>query len=127
MIGDAISSVGFAMVCGGLIWWFRQAMRVALPENRVPFVAWMIAGGALAGVGLVLDSSWLATTLAALGILGAVFVLGTVAISRQKTTGAIAVGDTIPTFQTLDEDGEPFRSASLAGSPVLLKFFRGHW
>ena len=40
---------------------------------------------------------------------------------------AIRIGDTIPAFSALDENGELFESKTLAGKPALIKFFRGHW
>ena len=50
------------------------------------------------------------------------------AIGKQKTgDGAIRVGATIPAFSALDEHNQTFESASLAGTPALIKFFRGHW
>jgi peroxiredoxin len=51
-----------------------------------------------------------------------------VSISRQQLgDDAIAVGSTIPSFTATDEHGKIFDSQSLAGQPVLIKFFRGHW
>jgi cytochrome oxidase Cu insertion factor (SCO1/SenC/PrrC family) len=51
-----------------------------------------------------------------------------VAISRQRVgPGAIQVGATLPDFEATDEEGQPFRLSRLAGQPILLKFFRGHW
>ena len=45
----------------------------------------------------------------------------------QFVNADIAVGDKIPDFQALDDNGEAFDSGSLSGGPVLFKFFRGHW
>ncbi len=127
MNGTAMALVALAMVAGGLIWWFGRVGRVRIPKNRAPFVLWMLAGGALGGVALTEGGGWQTTAPAVVAIAGALFVLATVSISRQKVDGAVGVGDTIPAFQALDENGEVFDSASLAGQPVLLKFFRGHW
>ncbi len=46
---------------------------------------------------------------------------------KNVAAKAVAVGDIIPSFSAPDEDGTIFNSASLAGSPALIKFFRGHW
>ncbi len=119
--------VALAMVAGALIWWFRRVGRVQIPKNRGPFVLWMLAGGALAGVALVEGGGWQTIAPAVVALAGALFVLSLFAISRQKVDGAIGVGDEIPAFQALDENGEAFDGASLAGQPVLIKFFRGHW
>jgi hypothetical protein len=59
--------------------------------------------------------------------LGGVMLLGLYALRKQGAGDAIAVGDSLPVFSALDGEGAVFESASLAGSPVLLKFFRGHW
>jgi cytochrome oxidase Cu insertion factor (SCO1/SenC/PrrC family) len=71
---------------------------------------------------------WLGGGTAVLALAIGCFLSFTVAISRQQVSaGAISVGDTLPDFKAPDEDEEPFQAASLAGRPVLLKFFRGHW
>jgi peroxiredoxin len=40
---------------------------------------------------------------------------------------AVAIGRRAPDFRALDSEGEEFRLSALAGSRVLLKFFRGTW
>ena len=61
-------------------------------------------------------------------IVSALFFSLTFAIGGQFVgPDAIAVGATLPTFTAIDEHGETFDSLSLAGSPVLIKFFRGLW
>jgi len=37
------------------------------------------------------------------------------------------VGDQIPYFTAIDDEGVRFESDALAGTPVLIKFFRAHW
>ena len=65
---------------------------------------------------------------AGIGAAAATFFLFTVAIGNQKVAaGAIQAGDAIPRFSAIDEHGQTFDSESLAGHPVLIKFFRGHW
>ena len=39
----------------------------------------------------------------------------------------IKVGDQIPYFVAVDDQGELFESDVLKGTPVLIKFFRAHW
>ena len=119
--------IGLAMAVGGLIWWFRRVGRVQIPKNRMPFLIWMLVAAALGGVALVAGSGWQTVLPAVLALVGGLFVLLTVSISRQKVEGAIGVGDLVPAFQALDENGEIFDGASLVGHPVLFKFFRGHW
>ena len=58
----------------------------------------------------------------------AAFLLYLTATGAQKVADeGIQVGDTIPAFTAPDDEGNEFDSASLAGSRVLIKFFRGHW
>jgi hypothetical protein len=71
---------------------------------------------------------WFGGVTATLAILIGSFFPFTVAISRQEVAAnAIRVGDSIPVFSALDENGEVFESKTLAGRPALIKFFRGHW
>ena len=39
----------------------------------------------------------------------------------------VKLGDPLPAFTALDDEEEKFDIRSLAGTPLLLKFFRGHW
>ena len=108
--------------------WFHQIDRVAIPENRTAFVVFFLASVALGVGAFVVGVRWLGGVAAVLGILIGGFFPLSIAISRQEVAAnAIAVGDTIPHFAALDENGERFDSDSLRGHPVLIKFFRGHW
>ena len=108
--------------------WIRAVKRVEIPKNRGGFVAaWVVAAGigvaALAG-----EPGWLGGIPAGLAIFASTFLLFTVAVGGQKAgDAAIQVGNTIPDFTATDEHEQPFDSKSLAGHPVLIKFFRGHW
>ena len=63
-----------------------------------------------------------------ISLLAAALLLLTVMIGGQKVGDkAIQIGMTIPAFTAPDEQGRTFDSAALAGNPVLIKFFRGHW
>jgi len=108
--------------------WLRTLRRVAIPRNRGGFVAaWVVAAG-LGLAALLGEPGWSGGVPAGLAVFASAFFLATVAISRQKVgDGAIGVGATIPEFTATDEHGQTFDSQSLAGHPVLIKFFRGHW
>jgi hypothetical protein len=117
-----------AVVAISLVLWFRALGRLAIPENRSIYVAtWSLA--AILGVAAFLgEPGWLGGVPAGIGTFLSVFFLFTVAVSRQKVGDeSIQVGDTIPHFTATDEKGEIFDSHNLAGQPVLIKFFRGHW
>ena len=108
--------------------WILALKRVAIPRNRGGFVAaWVFATG-LGVAALAGEPGWLGGIPAGLAVIASTFFLLTVAIGGQKVgEGAIRVGSTIPEFMATDEHGQTFESASLAGHPVLIKFFRGHW
>ena len=108
--------------------WLRALVRVEIPKNRGLFVAaWGVAAG-LAVTALLGEPGWLGGIAAGLALLPAGFFPFSVAIGGQKLGDeAIRVGATIPNFAATDEHGHPFDSQSLAGHPVLIKFFRGHW
>ncbi len=108
--------------------WIRALKRVEIPENRGGFIlAWVVAAG-LGVAALAGEPGWLGGIPAGLAIFASMFLLLTVAVGAQKVAGdAIQVGATIPPFAATDEHGQTFDSESLAGHPVLIKFFRGHW
>ena len=122
----AFASLGVAVAT--VVAWFWHINRVAIPENRIVFIACFLVAFGLAIAGLVLRARWFAVVPALIAIVIGGFFPFSMAISRQEvaTTG-IQVGQTIPHFEALDRNGERFDSASLQGKPVIMKFFRGHW
>lgn len=108
--------------------WFRAVHNVKLPNSRMGYLFVMLIVTVAAIASLVAGVGWLGGIAAGIAVVIAGFFFLTVAISKQVTgTGAIAVGDSLPGFTAIDENGEQFDSAVLAGNPVLIKFFRGHW
>lgn len=124
----SLGLLAFAIVLVAGSLWFRAAMAVRLPENRIYYMTAWLTGVAFAIVALAGSPGWLGGIAASLALLVGGFTIFTVAISRQSVAdGAIGTGDTIPAFTALDDTGALFDSSTLAGTPVLLKFFRGHW
>jgi hypothetical protein len=123
--------LGFASlaVAGiSLTFWFRAMRQVAIPESRGVYVAFCAVAAGLGVAALLGEPGWLGGVPAGMGTFASLVFLLTVAISPQKVgDGAITVGATIPPFTATDEHGEIFDSQSLAGHPVLIKFFRAHW
>ncbi len=109
--------------------WFKRVGRVAIPDNRFVFLLlWWLA--VLLGAASFFSSqaNWLSGIYGALAILGGGTLLALYALRKQGVgEEAISVGEAIPHFSAVDEEGVIFDSLAMAGSPVLLKFFRGHW
>lgn len=117
-----------AVVAISIRLWIAAIKRVEVPSNRVGFVAAWVAAAGLGLAALAGEPGWLGGIPASFGVVASCFLLLSVAIGGQKVGDAvIQVGDTIPDFTATDEDGQLFDSMSLAGHPVLIKFFRGHW
>ncbi len=120
--------VALAVVILTVALWFRQINQVAIPADRTLFVAAFLTAAGLGIAAFVIGTRWFGGVPAILAIAAGSFLPFTVAISPQQVAeNPIRVGDTIPVFTALDDVGERFRSGDLAGSPVLIKFFRGHW
>lgn len=128
MTGTITAYVALAIALGAGAVWFRRAFAVNLPEDRTGFVVVMAVAAALGVAAFVQGTGWLGGMAAGLAIgFGCVFLL-TAAIGDQKGgSGKFQIGKPVPNFTAPDEDGEIFDLASLAGNPLLLKFFRGHW
>ena len=119
---------GLALFVTTTMVWFTRANKVAIPDNRLLFLAgW--AGAALLGITSLSASSanWLSYVLGGLALLGGVFLLGLYSLGKQKAVNLIAVGDTFPIFTATDDHGQTYTSEALMGKPTLIKFFRGHW
>jgi hypothetical protein len=128
MTGTSLGFASLLVMAISLAHWFRAMGRVAIPKNRGAYLATLGLAAGLGVAALLGEPGWLGGIPAGIGIFGSVMFFFLVSISRQKVgAGAIRVGATIPDFRAPDEHGQSFDSRSLAGHPVLIKFFRGHW
>ena len=127
-IGTSLGFFALGLAAAATYLWFRQAGLVALADDLVIFVA-VFAASALMGIAsFIVGTKWYGGIPAVFGILIAAFMSGTVYISPQQVAdNPVQVGDVIPEFIALNDDGERFNSSSLNGKPTLIKFFRGHW
>lgn len=108
--------------------WVRGIRRVRLPKNRVIFIAGWALAATLSVAGALSEPGYVSVPLALVTTLLSLFMLFTVAISRQSVGAkAIQVGETIPSFVAFDDGGHEVNSEDLLGNTILLKFFRGHW
>ena len=110
------------------ITWFRLAKQVALPEDRTLFVVFFLLAPTAGIAAFILGTKWYGGIAAVPGIAIGLFLPFTVYISPQQVAeNPINVGDQIPYFVAVDDQGELFESDALEGTPVLIKFFRAHW
>ena len=117
--------IGFVIILAASARWFWRAWQVKIPSTPTIFQMLLATGLVLGVISIYLGQ---ADAFAPWSIGLAAFLLYLTATGAQKVAdGGIQVGDTIPAFTAPDDDGNEFDSASLAGSRVLIKFFRGHW
>jgi hypothetical protein len=110
------------------ITWFRLANQVALPDDRTLFVVFFLLAPTAGIAAFILGTKWYGGIAAVPGIAIGLFLPFTVYISPQQVAeNPIKVGDHIPYFVAIDDQGELFESDVLKGTPVLIKFFRAHW
>jgi hypothetical protein len=127
-VGTTLGLLAFVVAAVTVALWFRQINQVDIPQNRTAFVVFFLTAAALGVGAFVARTRWFGAVPAVLAIIIGSFLPFTVAISRQEVAAdGIQVGDTIPHFEAVDDEGQLFDSESLQGHPVLIKFFRGHW
>jgi hypothetical protein len=127
-LGTSLGFVALTVAMLTVILWFRQINMVAIPGDRTLFVIAFVIAAGLGLMTFVVGTRWFGGIAAAFAILVGSFLPFSVAISPQQVAdNPIHVGDTIPSFFALDDAGNRFSSTDLAGGPVLIKFFSGHW
>jgi hypothetical protein len=126
--GTTLALAALLVVAGTLAWYYPKIKNVTAPlwpwrEQALMGLALLLAGGAVwlhpGVIGYV--SGGLAVLLAGL------FLLLTLTSGLPHQPPVVAVGDAAPDFRAVDAEGNEFRLSDLRGSPVLLKFYRGHW
>jgi hypothetical protein len=127
MHGPWLGFAALALALANGAWFLARMRRVAL-QSRIAHELLWAASVALGLAAFASQPGWLGGAAAALGVLAGAAMLALRAVSAQaKNAPAVAVGGPILDFTAPDENGAPFTLSSLAGKPVLLKFFRGHW
>ena len=126
--GTQLGLLALVLAIGCTRLWFYLAENVALPENRMLFLAVWLSAVVLGIAAFVKKAGWLGRIAAVPAIAIGLFLPFTVSISEQiLPPEAIQVGEMIPSFSAPDDRDEIFDSARLRGNPVLIKFFRAHW
>jgi peroxiredoxin len=100
----------------------RATLRPRFEQSLMVLALALAFGGFLLNPGIV---GYIAGGLAT--IPAALFLLGTNTSGLPNQKLAIAAGSPAPDFAATDADGREFRLSEHAGSPILLKFFRGQW
>ena len=115
-------------VCTATLW-FYFVRQVNLPDDRTAFVVAFVLAAALGLTAYIKGTSWVGALPPAVAILISAFLTFTISISSQSVDAkrVIAVGDVIPHFSAVDDEGQLFDSQALQGHLVLIKFFRAHW
>lgn len=126
--GTLLGFASLAIALANAALFFSRMRRVALPQNRIAHELAWAAALALGLAALWLGAGWLGGAAAALGAFaGGLMLLLRLGSAQARALPAVRVGAPILDFSALDEHAAPFTLSSLAGKPLLLKFFRGHW
>ena len=128
MSGTALGIVALLLVAGAFALWGLRIKRVQIPRNRGGFVACWAGGAALGIFALTQAPGWLGGVPAAIATGAGIFFSVLVFVSPQRVAdNVVKVGESLRGFAAPDENGDEFSITSVAGRPVILKFFRGHW
>jgi hypothetical protein len=121
-----LASGVLVLAAGGA--WYRRAMAIRIPDDKRGFLGAMAVAVVL-GVCAFASGVGVAGGIGAgLGVSGGGIFLFLNAFSRQaRPVPAVAVGRPLLAVQAPTDTGTPFDVSSLRGTPLLLKFFRGHW
>jgi hypothetical protein len=123
-----IAILGAGLTAVAFVYWMSLIKGVGIADRRwrvsTMLAAAMVLGLAALGSGGGVAAQVLAGVSLALGVV----YFGLLALAGQSNQmPAVEVGRSLPDFTLPDHNGEAFSLSSLAGRPVLLKFFRGHW
>lgn len=108
--------------------WFKRIFEVRVPKFRAHYIALSIIAMALSVYAVVGGAGWIGRVPAGVAFLmAALFCIARMQSWQGDNKPSVAVGDQIINFTALDGQGNTFDTASMAGKPYLLKFFRGFW
>ncbi len=121
-----VAFLGLLIAAGTWLWYLRLIPGERVPDRPVVHQALMGASLLFGAVGLVAGGGEAIIGVAAM-ILSAYFffLIANALLPPGEIT--VSVGDRLPDFAALDDDGAPVESQSWRGRRVLLKFYRGSW
>lgn len=121
---DYLGTAALFVALTATFFWFLKAWKVNLPKTPRVFQSfWFLSfliGIASTNTGAGSAGLW------AIGVSALLLVLTFTGKQKVDKEG-IAVGDIIPAFTAETDDKKLFGSSDLAGSRILIKFFRAHW
>lgn len=127
-LGTSLGVAALLLAVATALAWFRKANAVAIPEDPTLFVIAFLSAVALGVAAFVIGTRWFGGVPALLGMFIGGLLPFTMSINDQAVAdGAVAVGDRIPAFRSVDEFGQVFDSVELHDHLLLIKFFRAHW
>lgn len=127
-IAVLIALVAFAVMVATTATWFKRIQQVAIPDNRLGFLGmWLLAALLGGGSFFLPEAGLLSGIFGTLAVLVGAGFLVLYALGKQGEDHPIIVGDNMPAFTAFDDTKSLYDSSVLDGSPVLIKFFRGHW
>lgn len=128
MSAMALALVSFSFMIAFVLTWQVLIRRVRIGSGQSKLHI-LVGLSSLFAIGtFVRTPDTLAAVLAGTSLLVCgIFVFLSSLAGQSKQMPSVTVGEPIPVFSALDQDGTPFSFASLRGHPVLIKFFRGHW
>ena len=123
-----LALTAFVFFAGATTLWFRRIQQVAIPSNRLGFLAtWGVAIAVGAMSMFVEGGGWPSTVMAIVAILGSSTFITLYLLGNQRSINPIEVGNTLPAFSASTDERIIFDSTAAQGTPLLIKFFRGHW
>ncbi len=126
--GALLAVSALVVVISNLAWYQRKVTTVTAPLRAWREQAIMGLVMFLAGSAFFLHPGVIGSVGGGIAVfLASLFVVLTFTSGLPQQRPAVVVGDFAPDFRASDGDGKEFRLSNLRGSPVLLKFFRGHW
>jgi hypothetical protein len=126
--GTILALAALAVAVGTLAWYYPKIVNVTAPLWPWREQVLMALVLVLFGTAAFLHPGVIGYAAGGLGVLLAgLFLLLTLTSGMPQRPLAVAVGEPAPDFRAFDADGNEFRLSQLLGSPVLLKFYRGHW
>jgi 4-amino-4-deoxy-L-arabinose transferase-like glycosyltransferase len=125
--GRGLFRLGWVLLLVGLAIYAIQLF--ALKQYVVPWYAPILATIGVAGMLVAVVRRWTVWRLVGL----AVCLLLTagewafLATTRTKAYAGPSIGDPLPAFSAIDQNGSSVTENNLAGRPTVLVLFRGHW